>query len=38
MPGGTTFNGQKIYDDAVIEINELEREMQYSLSSIDMIG
>ena len=40
MPGGLTFNGQKIYDEAVEEINALEKEMivSYSLPVIDMIG
>jgi hypothetical protein len=28
MPGGVTLNGQKIYDEAVEEIKELENEMQ----------
>jgi hypothetical protein len=28
MPGGTTFNGQQIYDEAVQEIAKLEDEMQ----------
>jgi hypothetical protein len=28
MPGGVTLNGQKIYDEAVEEIKELEAEMQ----------
>lgn len=40
MPGGLTFNGQKIYDEATTERNELEREMiyTYSLPATDMIG
>lgn len=40
MPGGLTFNGQKIYDEAVEEINALEKEMivSYSLPVTDMIG
>jgi hypothetical protein len=40
MPGGLTFNGQKIYDEAIEEINALEKEMitSYSLPVSDMIG
>ena len=40
MPGGLTFNGQKIYDEAIEEINSLEKEMitSYSLPVSDMIG
>lgn len=40
MPGGLTFNGQKIYDEAVAEITKLEEEMitSYSLPVMDMIG
>jgi hypothetical protein len=40
MPGGLTFNGQKIYDDATQERAELEKEMihSYSLPVTDMIG
>lgn len=40
MPGGLTFNGQKIYDEAAEEINALEKEMivSYSLPVTDMIG
>ena len=40
LPGGMQFNGQKIYDDAVKEIDELEHEMvtNYSLPLSDMIG
>jgi len=40
MPGGLTFNGQKIYDEATQERAELEREMiyTYSLPASDMIG
>ena len=32
MPGGLTFNGQKIYDEAVRERKELETEMVYTYS------
>lgn len=40
MPGGLTFNGQQIYNEAENEINELEKEMiiNYSLPVTDMIG
>lgn len=40
MPGGLTFNGQKIYDEATVERAELEHEMiySYSLPATDMIG
>jgi hypothetical protein len=40
MPGGVTFNGDKIYNDAEAEIEKLEAEMinSYSLPSVDMIG
>lgn len=40
MPGGLTFNGQKIYDEATGEREELEKEMigSYSLPVTDMIG
>jgi len=40
MPGGITFNGQKIYDEAMEEIQQLEKEMigSYSLPVVDMIG
>lgn len=40
MPGGVTFNGQKIYDEATQEIEKLEQEMitSYSLPVTDMIG
>lgn len=40
MPGGITFNGQKIWDEATDEISQLEGEMinSYSLPVSDMIG
>lgn len=40
MPGGITFNGQKIYDEADVEIKKMEEEMimNYSLPVMDMIG
>lgn len=40
MPGGLTFNGQKIYDEATQERADLEHEMifTYSLPCTDLIG
>jgi hypothetical protein len=40
LPGGLTFNGQKIYEDATKEREDLEHEMitSYSLPVTDMIG
>lgn len=40
MPGGLTFNGQVIYEEATQERAELEKEMihSYSLPVTDMIG
>jgi len=40
LPGGVTFNGRQIYDDAQTEISKLEEEMinNYSLPVMDMIG
>lgn len=40
LPGGLTFNGQTIYDEATKEREELEHEMisSYSLPVTDMIG
>ena len=40
MPGGLTFNGQQIFNEATIERKELEQEMifTYSLPVSDMIG
>lgn len=40
MPGGLTFNGQKIWDEATDELIKLEEEMisSYSLPVSDMIG
>jgi len=40
LPGGLTFNGQQIYNEAAEEKEELEREMiySYSLPATDMIG
>lgn len=40
LPGGLTFNGQKIYDEATAERDALEHEMiySYSIPVTDMIG
>ena len=40
MPGGLTFNGQRIYEEATAEREQLEQEMiySYSLPVTDMIG
>lgn len=40
LPGGVQFNGEKIYNDAVTEISELEHEMinSYSLPVLDLVG
>jgi len=40
LPGGLTFNGDKIMDDAAQEIARMEEEMisSYSLPALDMIG
>ena len=40
LPGGLTFNGQQIYNEATEEREELEQEMitSYSLPVTDMIG
>ena len=40
MPGGITFNGQKIYDEADADIKRMEEEMimSYSLPVMDMVG
>lgn len=40
MPGGVSFNGQKIWDEAKEEIDAMEEEMisSYSLPVTDMIG
>lgn len=40
LPGGLTFNGEKILDDATAEIQKMEEEMisTYSLPVLDMIG
>jgi hypothetical protein len=40
MPGGVSFNGQKIWDEAIDEIQSMESEMvsSYSLPVTDMLG
>jgi len=40
LPGGVQFNGDKIYNDAVNEIEAMEKDMStnYSLPAYDMIG
>jgi hypothetical protein len=40
LPGGVTFNGEKIYNDAVEDMEKMEAEMSmsYSLPAYDMIG
>lgn len=40
LPGGVTFNGQKIWEEATEEINKLEEEMisSYSLPVADFMG
>ena len=40
LPGGVSFNGQQIYDEAVDEIRELEKDMVTNLSmpAMHMIG
>lgn len=40
MPGGVTFNGQRLYEEADEEIKRLEKEMvgSYSIPVTDMIG
>lgn len=40
LPGGLTFNGQQIFDEASQERSEMEKEMisSYSLPVLDMLG
>jgi hypothetical protein len=40
LPGGVTFNGRQLYEDAQAEVQKLEEEMinNYSLPVMDMIG
>ena len=40
LPGGITMNGERLLNDAIREIEELERELktEYELPPMDMIG
>ena len=40
LPGGVSLNGRQIYDDAVREIEELDRELRetYETPPLDLIG
>ena len=40
LPGGVSLNGRQIYDDAVREIEELDRELRetYETPPFDLIG
>jgi hypothetical protein len=40
LPGGITYNGQQIFDEATLERRELEQELinSYSLPVADQIG
>jgi hypothetical protein len=40
LPGGVTFNGEKIYNEAMEDISKLEHEMisSYSMPVMDMVG
>lgn len=40
LPGGVTFNGQQLYDEADAELKDMEHEMinSYSLPVADMVG
>jgi hypothetical protein len=40
LPGGVQFNGEKIFNDAQVEIEKMESEMisSYSLPVSDMVG
>jgi len=40
LPGGVSLNGRQIYDDAVKEIEELDRELRdtYEQPPLDLIG
>ena len=40
LPGGVSLNGRQIYDDAVREIEELDRELRetYEQPPLDLIG
>ena len=40
LPGGVSLNGRQIYDDAVRELEELDRELRetYETPPFDLIG
>ena len=40
LPGGVTLNGEKIYSDAVTELEQLEEKLRttYEMPPLDMIG
>ena len=40
LPGGVTLNGDKIYEEAIVEIEKIEQDMQlkYELPPTFMIG
>ena len=40
MPGGVTFNGRQLYDDATAELDKLYEELlsTYELPPLDMVG
>ena len=40
LPGGVQLNGRQIYDDAVAELDEIEKQLkyEYELPPMDMIG
>jgi uncharacterized alpha/beta hydrolase family protein len=40
MPGGVTFNGRQMYDDAIGEIEKLMEDLKttYELPPLDMVG
>ena len=40
LPGGLELNGRQIYDDAVLEIEKLEKQLmdEYAMPPLDMVG
>jgi hypothetical protein len=40
LPGGISFNGRQIFDDAVREIEEIEKQLrdEYELPPLGLIG
>ena len=40
LPGGVSLNGRQMFDDAKLEIEQLEYELktEYELPPLDMIG